>query len=92
MKWILLFSAVFFPFLVLAEAPKAHAPPPGVMTSGMIVRGVVVSFDKDKIVLRNGKSLINVPRSAYPNLKKVIVGHSVIEVRMTPKENQDLNP
>ncbi len=59
--------------------------------SDVIVRGVVVSFDDKKIVLKNGPYKINVPRKSYPDLKKVSIGHTVIEVRMNPYQMMILN-
>ncbi len=58
----------------------------------IVVKGIVQSFDQKKIVLKNGKATINVPRSSYPDLKKVTIGRTVIEVQMTPKEALDYNP
>jgi len=58
----------------------------------VVVKGTVQSFDNQKIILKNSGNTLVIPRSAYPDLKKVVLGHSVIEVHVTPKEMHDLNP
>ena len=66
-----------------------------VMAAGqamIVVKGIVVSFDEKKITLKQKKTLVYVPRSTYPDLRKVKIGRTVIEVETSPKQFLDLNP
>ena len=67
-------------------------PPVSHAFAMVVVKGTVESFDNQKIVLKNNGNRLVVPRAAYPDLKRVVLGRSVIEVHVTPKDMHDLNP
>ena len=79
-------TKIFLSLIILISSLSAQAEPV------MVVKGVVISFDQKVIILKNGQAILKVPRSSYPDLKKVQIGRTKIEVRLSPEQAIALNP
>jgi hypothetical protein len=80
LKNILIFIILFTSSVVAQATPY------------IVVKGIVIAFDENKLTLKQPNTVVYVPRKAYPDLRKVQIGHTKIEVHITPSEMVRFNP